>query len=174
MWLQEVEDEPVTLGEISLPSAVEEEGLRVPQRRRNRDAHLVLDLVRAKPNVVEAAPFVRRREEVEKLQGTEVSALMLHAYGAVIDPNLPEHALVDDVGGVIERRRSGRCSEGALADVIELGVGDPVGFDRSVQLNEEVPVKDCRRRPLGPRRRNGAAAPRHSRKYRQGFQRYDE
>ena len=68
-----------------------------------------------------------------------MSALMLYAHGVLFHHDLPEHALVDDVGGVIDVAGPVDVQKESLADSIELAVGHPVRFDEPAQPNEEVP-----------------------------------
>ncbi len=69
MRLELIEDEPIALGEVAAAAAVEEERLRVPEGRRNRDVELVLDAAGPEPDVVEPCPMeFSGREEVRQLQ----------------------------------------------------------------------------------------------------------
>ncbi len=57
MRLQEVEDEPISLREVAaLASTVEQERLRMPKGRGNRNIELVLNAHRSEPELVEACP----------------------------------------------------------------------------------------------------------------------
>src|SRR5262249_62362642 len=73
--LQEVEHEPVALGEVGRAGrTVEEKRLRVPERRWKRDVQLVLYAHRPEPQRVDpASTQTAERDEVGQLVGVEHS-----------------------------------------------------------------------------------------------------
>jgi hypothetical protein len=54
--LQTVEEEPVALAEVAAARSKEEKCFRVPQGRRNRNCHFILDSLRPIPALVEPRP----------------------------------------------------------------------------------------------------------------------
>ena len=77
MRLQQIEDEPVALGEVAAAAATEEKRLRVPERRGNRHLELVLDVSRCEEAVVDPGPVqLALGQEVGELDCAEVTLLL--------------------------------------------------------------------------------------------------
>ena len=73
-----VREEPVALSEVAAAAAIEEEHLRVPERRGNRDLEQVLDVLGCEPGVVDPGSVqLTPGQEVGELDCAEVSLLLV-------------------------------------------------------------------------------------------------
>src|SRR5512132_2772143 len=113
MRLEQIENEPVALGEVPAAApAIEEKRLRMPKRRWNRHLELLLDVEGGEPEVVRPSPVqLALGQEGVELDSADVPLLLAYAERMLLQEKAPDRLVVGldlrILPGVLGR--GGRC-----------------------------------------------------------------
>ena len=139
MWLKPIEDEPVALGEVPIAATVEEERLRVPQGRGDRDVQLVRDVQGSEPDLVQPGlAQLSERVEVRNLEGARVSPLMLEADRVCLGHEIPEERVGFITLVLVSVSWSADGDEVPPSHPVQLAVRHPVGLHELPELDEQL------------------------------------
>ena len=141
VWLKTIEDEPVTLGEVPVARAVEEERrLGVPQGGGDRDIQFVRDLQGTEPDVVQPC-LVQLSERCRSPRASVRACLPAGVGGTPGAPpsRSPRRASQFHHSRPRPRLLVDRHGGGSASNAVPLAVRHPIGLDELSELDEQLP-----------------------------------
>jgi hypothetical protein len=136
---QELEDEPVARREVASGLPIEHERLRMPRRRLEANLEFVCDAPWLEELIVEAVSAqLTLRDHIREPQSAEASILSPSLANRMLVHELPM-VVVNVYGLIVLVAGARQVDQRTPVDVVDLGIGDPVGLDQAPELNEQFP-----------------------------------